>query len=67
MSHLCGQEREHPRLVRRWLSWNHTVLGRVIPGGWVGDGGAESSSALQPFRIPSVIRPERCTCYIFVR
>jgi len=36
---------------------DHAVLGRAIPGGWVRDGSTESCSALQPFRIPSVIRP----------
>jgi len=30
--HLYRQERKRPTLVRRRLSWNQALLGRVIPG-----------------------------------
>jgi len=34
--YLCKQERKRVTPVWRWLSWTHAVLGRAIPGGWVG-------------------------------
>jgi len=65
--HLYNQERKRLTPVRWRLSRNHAVLGRAIPGGWVGNGNTGSCSALQPFRIPSVIHPERCTSVTVVR
>jgi len=58
MSHLYNQEREDPT----------RVLGRFQEGGChVGDESTESPSGVQPFRVPSVIYPERRICVVVVR
>jgi len=65
---MCGkQEQKRLTPVGRRLSWTHAVLGRAIPGGWVGDESTEPRSAFQPFHFPFVIRPERCTSVTIVR
>ena len=64
--HLYKQERKRPILMRRQLSWTHTVLGRAIAGEWVAVESRGSRSALQPFHIPLVIRPE-CHTSVVVR
>jgi len=46
---------------------DHAVLCKAIPGGWVGDESTEPCCALQPFRIPSVIRPMCHTSVIVVK
>ena len=65
--HLCKQDGERLTLVLWRLSWTHAVLGKVISGVWVGDKSTEFRSTLQPFHIPSVICPKRCTSVTVIR
>ena len=63
---FCMQERKRPTPVQRRLSRTHAVLGHSRKEGVnVGDESTESRNAIQPFRIPSVIRPERHTSVAF--
>ena len=66
--HLCKQEWKCLTLVRRVLIRTHAVLGRSRRAGAdVGDESTGSHSAIQPFVISSVPRPERHTSVIVVR
>jgi len=67
--HLYKHERKRPTPVRRRLSRNHAVLGRVIPGGWVPMSAmkVEFHSALHPLHIPLVFRPDHRASVVVVR
>ena len=44
ITHLYKQERKRPAPVRRRLSRTQVLLGRVIPGKWVGVGDENADS-----------------------